>query len=197
MLQQKQLPKISLKHKAKFIQNYILSMTNLSQSIADIEIDDGNFWDTYFTIRNFMEQMPTDENALGFSLFDKEKLNQIPLFITKYNAGVKVLNFGVGAGTKIKRLIDKGRFRTLNDKVFLLDVELYKSLIEASKKWSSKYREKITTSDGREVMAVYPFDQRKLGKLDEEFVIEQMFEWLDQRAVLEIIKKKFNLIEVK
>lgn len=197
MLYLKHTPKISTKNKAKFIKNYLLSMTNLSQTIADIQIDDNNFWDTYFLIRNFMEGIPTDEDAFGFSLFDKEKKNQIPLFITKYNAGVHILNFGVGAGTKIKRLIDKGRFRTLNDKVFLLDVELYKSLIEASKKWSSKYREKITTSDGRDVMAVYPFDQRKLGKLDEEFIVEQMFQWLDQKVVIEMIKKKFNLVEAK
>lgn len=172
-------------------------MTTITDDSNKMPIDDSNLWDTYFTVRNIMEPMPEKENATGFSIFDKNKEKIIPLFVSKYEAGVKILGFGIGAGTKVQRMIEKEKFRTLNNKVFRLDVELYKSLLTGSQKWSKKYREKITTADGRDVMAVYPFDQRKLGKADDDFVIEQMFNWLDQKTIIEIIKKKFNLTEAK
>lgn len=197
MLSFKHLSKRWTKDKVNFIYTYIKNMTTVTDDSIKVPIDDSNLWETYFTIRNIMEPMPEKENAKGFSIFDKKKDKLIPLFISKYEAGVKVLGLGIGAGTKVQRMIEKEKFRTLNNKVFLLDVELYKSLLAGSQKWSKKYREKITTADGRDVMAVYPFDQRKLGKADDDFVIEQMFNWLDQKTIIEIIKKKFNLIEVK
>jgi len=185
------------KEKVNFIYIYIKNMTTITDDSNKMPIDDSNLWDTYFTIRNIMQPIPDKENATGFSIFDEKKEKLIPLFISKYEAGVKVLGLGTGAGTKIQRMLEKGRFRTLNDRVFRSDVELYKSLLTGSQKWSKKYREKITTADGRDVMAVYPFDQRKLGKADDDFVIEQMFNWLDQKTIIEIIKKRFNLTEVK
>lgn len=191
--------------KNQFLINNIKYMTNIN-IVENVENTDLNFWDLYFSIRNNMLEIPTiidenrnkvwDKNALGFSIFDKEQKNIIPLFITQYNAGHKILNLGPGAGTQVKRFIDSGKFRSLDGKVFLADVELYSQLKMATKNWKKKYKEEITTADGRKAMAIYPVHSFKSGKTQDEFDIEQMINWLDQPIILEVIKKRFNLVKV-
>lgn len=190
--------RFSYKLKKTFLTK-IIKMIDLKAELLEetVENDKADVWQLFDAVKRFID-VPANPEAKGFSIFDTQKKNEVPLFVTKYYASAHVFKKEINL-TQVIRAVQKGKFRrspdTTSDKIFLHDVELYQALRMSAKAMKTKYTEEVQLADGRKAIAIFPVRQTKSGKSNEDLEIEAVLSWLDQAPIIEAIKYKFNLVE--